>query len=494
MSRVGASSLRGSGIFGRASPLGRRRRTTTVMATTASRSSAPAMGAVASRASSSREGEKKWWRQSATFFPDAKRNRAPRRTSTRTRAAITRTTAFAATSSIEREEHVRRDNFTYPPEYLDLGPRIKKALVDSAAFDPEQYDLVCDVRSPSEYKDDHLPFAISTPVLTDEQRAQIGTMYVQVDPFEAKKLGAKLTSENLGKILEQHFLHLPKTTKVCVYCFRGGERSLSLAHVLSRIGFDVSYVPGGYKKYRETTLKYLKEDVTKFHFHVIAGKTGCAKGKLLDALEKRGAQVIDLERFAEHRGSVLGEDPENGFTGQPSQKMFDSRLAHKMRKFDEKRVIFVEGESSMIGRVQIPTTTWKRMGESKATILNIPMEHRVKWIRQNYEHFETTEVPRLLEKLQVLEKRVGNERINQWRSLIAEKKWDQFVEEILVHHYDRAYEQASKRSRPNDFDRNSGERKGVDQGGADELFLENLEEQTYDDAAKLLMKKYDKVL
>ena len=342
MSRVGASSLRGSGIFGRVSPLGRRTTTTTVMATTASRSSGP-RGGGASRASSSRKGEKKWWRQSATFFPDAKRNRAPRRTSTRTRAAITRTTAFAATSSIEREEHVRRDNFTYPPEYLDLGPRIKKALVDSAASDPEQYDLVCDVRSPSEYKDDHLPFAISTPVLTDEQRAQIGTMYVQVDPFEAKKLGAKLTSENLGKILEQHFLHLPKTTKVCVYCFRGGERSLSLAHVLSRIGFDVSYVPGGYKKYRETTLKYLKEDVTKFHFHVIAGKTGCAKGKLLDALEKRGAQVIDLERFAEHRGSVLGEDPENGFTGQPSQKMFDSRLAHKMRKFDEKRVIFVEG-------------------------------------------------------------------------------------------------------------------------------------------------------
>ena len=198
------------------------------------------------------------------------------------------------------------------------------------------YDLVCDVRSPSEYNDDHVPFAISTPVLSDQQREEIGTMYVQVDPFEAKKLGAKLTSENLSKILEEHFLHLPKTTKVCVYCFRGGERSLSLAHVLSRIGFDVSYVPGGYKKYRETTLKYLKEEAAKFRYHVVAGKTGCAKGKLLDALEKRGAQVIDLERFAEHRGSVLGEDPENGFVGQPSQKMFDSRLAHKMRKFDEK--------------------------------------------------------------------------------------------------------------------------------------------------------------
>ena len=428
------------------------------------------------------------------FVPSRRRMTTTITTKTTTAAATSAAASSSSSSSENTKEEVRRDNFTYPPEYLDLGPRIKKALVDSAEFDPESYDLVCDVRSPSEYNDDHVPFAISTPVLTDKQREEIGTMYVQVDPFEAKKLGAKLTSENLSKILERHFLHLPKTTKVCVYCFRGGERSLSLAHVLSRIGFDVSYVPGGYKKYRETTLKYLKEEAAKFHFHVVAGKTGCAKGKLLDALEKRGAQVIDLERFAEHRGSVLGEDPENGFVGQPSQKMFDSRLAHKMRKFDEKRVIFVEGESSMIGKVQIPTTTWKRMGEGKATILSIPMEHRVKWIRQNYEHFETTEVPRLLEKLQVLEKRVGNERVNQWRSLVAEKKWDQFVEEILVHHYDRAYDQASRRSRPNDFDEKSGERKRADQGGADELFLENLEEKTYDEAAKHLIEKYDKVL
>ena len=100
------------------------------------------------------------------------------------------------------------------------------------------------------------------------------------------------------------------------------------------------------------------------------------------------------------------------------------------------------------------------MGEGKATILSIPMEHRVKWIRQNYEHFETTEVPRLLEKLQGVGERVGNERVNQWRSLVAEKKWDQFVEEILVHHYDRAYDQASKRSRPSDFDERAVKEKG----------------------------------
>jgi len=384
----------------------------------------------------------------------------------------------------------RRDSFQYPEEYLDLGPRIKKSEVDADDFFQSKFDIVCDVRSPQEFEDDHVIGAVNCPVLSDEQREQIGTMYVKVDAFEAKKLGAKMTAENLSKIIEKHFLDKPKETKVLVYCFRGGERSLSLAHTLSRIGFDVSYVPGGYKKYREVTLGYLR-GLDRFSFHVIAGKTGCAKGKLLEALESNGAQVIDLERFANHRGSVLGEDPSNRFL-QPSQKMFDSRLADKFRKFNDKRVVFIEGESSMIGKVQIPATTWKRMGEGRATILGIPTEQRVKWIRQNYEHFETTEVPRLLEKLTVLEKRVGNKRINEWRELVKEKKWDEFVEEILLHHYDKAYDSASIRSRPNDFDE-SGVRKSVNEGGADELFLENLEDETYSRAALSLIAKYDRV-
>ena len=162
--------------------------------------------------------------------------------------------------------------------------------------------------------------------------------------------------------------------------------------------------------------------------------------------------------------------------------MFDSRLAHKMRKFDEKRVIFVEGESSMIGRVQIPTTTWKRMGESKATILNIPMEHRVKWIRQNYEHFETTEVPRLLEKLQVLEKRVGNEH-KPMEKFNREKKWDQFVERFW---YTIMTVRMNKRRNGRDrtISTETVVKGRVDQGGADEM-AENLEELTSDDAGNL---------
>jgi rhodanese-related sulfurtransferase len=127
----------------------------------------------------------------------------------------------------------RRDSFQYPEEYLDLGPRIKKSEVDADDFFQSKFDIVCDVRSPQEFEDDHVIGAVNCPVLSDEQREQIGTMYVKVDAFEAKKLGAKMTAENLSKIIEKHFLDKPKETKVLVYCFRGGERSLSLAHTLS---------------------------------------------------------------------------------------------------------------------------------------------------------------------------------------------------------------------------------------------------------------------
>ena len=261
---------------------------------------------------------------------------------------------------------------------MDLGPRIRTVTLDDDGFDAGAFDYVCDARAPSEYEDDHVPGAISTPVLDDEQRKRVGTMYKQVDPFEAKKLGAALVAQNLSKIIDENFMACEKSTKILVYCWRGGERSLSLAHVLSRIGFDVHFAPGGYKRYRAGVLEWLR-GMDKFSYHVVAGKTGCAKGKLLDALEAAGAQVIDLEVMANHRGSILGEEP--GAREQPSQKLFDSRIACKARRFDPTRPVFVEGESSMIGKVQVPSTMWSGMRKGAVTQLEIPMSERVKWIR-----------------------------------------------------------------------------------------------------------------
>jgi len=366
--------------------------------------------------------------------------------------------------------------YSYPEDFLDLGPRIRTVSLEDDAFDASEFDYVCDARAPSEYEDDHVPGAISTPVLQDDQRAEVGTLYKQVDPFEAKKIGAAMVAENLGRIIRENFLRCEKSTKILVYCWRGGERSLSLAHVLSRIGFDVYFAQGGYKRYRAGVLEYLR-GMDKFSYHIIAGKTGCAKGKLLDALEAAGAQVIDLEVMANHRGSILGEEP--GAREQPSQKLFDSRIAGKARKFDPSRPVFIEGESSMIGKVQVPATMWGAMRKGAVTQLEIPMHQRVKWIRAGYRHFETTETERLLECLDVLVKRVGHERVNAWKEMIAEENWDGFVQDILESHYDAAYAAAAARSRPQEAE------------NATSLFLEDTSDATYANAAAELMRRYD---
>ena len=214
-----------------------------------------------------------------------------------------------------------------------------------------------------------------------------------------------------------------------------------------------------------------------FRYHLVAGKTGCAKGKMLEQLEAQGAQVLDLEVMAQHRGSVLGEEPGSQYQ-QPSQKMFDTRLWEKARNFDRSRPIFVEGESSMIGKVQIPKNTWKGMRAGTVTLLEVPMESRVKWIRSGYKHFETTDVPRLVDKLQKLIPKVGRKKVEEWEAWIAEERWDEFVEDILINHYDTAYAQAAQRS-------------GRDDEAAEFLMLPDTEDATYADAAAELIQKYD---
>ena len=369
-----------------------------------------------------------------------------------------------------------RDGAGYPDTFLDMGPRIRKTFPDELDFDLNDWDIICDVRSPSEWLEDHIPGSISTPVLDDAQRARVGTIYKQESPFLAKKVGASLVAKNLGKIMDEHFLEREKDTKVLVYCWRGGERSLSLAHVLSRVGFSVGLIPGGYKRYRAGVLEFLRT-MDGFRYHLVAGKTGCAKGKMLEQLRLQGAQVLDLERMAQHRGSVLGEDPETKFE-QPSQKMFDTRLWEMARHFDRSRPIFVEGESSMIGRVQIPKNTWKGMRSGTVTLLEVPMWSRVRWIRAGYEHFETTETARLLEKLQKLIPKVGHKKVQEWEAWVQDEKWDEFVEDILINHYDTAYALAAARS-------------GRDDAAAEFLMLPDTEDATYETAAADLIRKWD---
>ncbi|HXI35768.1 MAG TPA: tRNA 2-selenouridine(34) synthase MnmH, partial [Burkholderiales bacterium] len=171
------------------------------------------------------------------------------------------------------------------------------------------FDALLDARTPSEFAEDHIPGALSVPVLDDAERAEVGTLYKQVSPFEAKKAGGALVAKNVARHIEQHFKAQPKDWKPLVYCWRGGKRSGAMAHILREIGWDARTLEGGYRAYRRMVVSRLEDLPSKFDFIVVHGPTGSGKSRLLGALAKAGAQALDLEALAAHRGSVLGNLP-----------------------------------------------------------------------------------------------------------------------------------------------------------------------------------------
>src|SRR5258708_3485706 len=156
-----------------------------------------------------------------------------------------------------------------------------------------RFDAVIDARPPAEYAADRIPGAISAPVLDDAQRAEVGTLYKQVSPFDAKKLGAALVAKNVALHIEKHFREKPKDWKPLVYCWRGGKRSGAMAHVLRAVGWDAATLEGGYRSYRRWVVDQLRQKPLHLKFHVIHGPTGSGKSRLLAALARAGAQVLD---------------------------------------------------------------------------------------------------------------------------------------------------------------------------------------------------------
>jgi len=307
------------------------------------------------------------------------------------------------------------------------------------------FDTIIDTRSPAEFAEDHVPGAVSCPVLDNEERARVGTIYKQVSPFDAKKLGAALVSKNISFHLENAFQGKPRTWRPLVYCWRGGQRSGAMAHVLRQVGWDAKTVEGGYKAYRRYVVDSLAEVPPNYHFRVIHGVTGSGKSRFLRALDTAGAQVLDLEDLAAHRGSVLGGLPERP---QPSQKMFESLVLAKLLSFDAKREVFVEGESKKIGQLQVPDALIARMRASECLLLDTANEARVELLMDEYRHF-FSDLPALNAQLDCLVALHGRERVDAWKALAAAGNWKELVARLLAEHYDPAY----KRSAPENFPR-----------------------------------------
>ncbi len=306
------------------------------------------------------------------------------------------------------------------------------------------FDEIIDVRSESEYADDHIPGAVNCPVLNDAQRAQIGTIYKQVSSFDAKKAGAALVSDNIAFHLRQRFHDKPRHWKPLVYCWRGGGRSGALAHVLTQIGWRTARLEGGYKAYRRAVIADLETLPAQFNWHVVCGMTGTGKSRLLGALHDAGAQVLDLEGLAAHRGSVLGNLPD---AAQPPQKLFESHVWHALRGFDPMRPVFVESESKKIGKLRVPEALISSMWAGTPLLLEAATPVRVALLQEDYAHF-LQDPAQLAAQLDCLVDLHGHAVIAHWNTLASEQRWDQLTEALLLRHYDPSYTRAITRHYP----------------------------------------------
>jgi tRNA 2-selenouridine synthase len=311
--------------------------------------------------------------------------------------------------------------------------------VDFTAFDSTAFDTIIDCRSPAEYAEDHIPGAISAPVLDDDERSRVGTLYKQVSQFDARKVGAALVAKNIARHVETLFAGKERGWRPLVYCWRGGKRSGAMAQVLREIGWDAATLDGGYKAYRRWVVQELEKIPEKLQFIVVHGATGSGKSRLLAALKRAAAPVLDLEDLAAHRGSVLGGLPGRP---QPSQKMFESLLLGELAGLAASHPVYVEGESKKIGEVQVPEALIARMRASPCVLLETDLEARVTLLMEEYRHY-LADVKALQAQLDCLAALHGKEKIAEWKALAARGAYREAVARMLLEHYDPAYSRSS---------------------------------------------------
>ncbi|NOX72761.1 MAG: tRNA 2-selenouridine(34) synthase MnmH [Alphaproteobacteria bacterium] len=338
-------------------------------------------------------------------------------------------------------------------------------LTELSQLDALAFDRIIDVRSPAEFAQDHLPGAINLAVLDDEERARIGTIYVQDSRFRARKLGAALVARNAAHHLENTLVDEGGGFRPLVYCWRGGQRSGSFATILAQIGWRVQVLDGGYRSYRRLVVRRVYDDVFPAPVMVLGGNTGTAKTEILARLKAAGAQVIDLEGLANHRGSLFGARA----GGQPSQKAFEGALAMEIARLDPARPVMVEAESSKVGQLYVPPSLWKAMRAAPRIFLDVPLAERARYLTKAYGDLveDRWALAAIINRLRPLH---PAERIEHWLELAQQGAFEALASELMQHHYDPRY---SKQN-------------GPDTEAAKVLHLDDLSDASLDRAAATL--------
>lgn len=338
----------------------------------------------------------------------------------------------------------------------------------------DRFDEIIDVRSPSEFADDHLPGAINLPVLDDEERARVGTLYKQDSPFAARKVGAALISRNIARHLEETLHDRPKSWRPLVYCWRGGQRSGSFTHILREIGWSARRLEGGYKVWRQHVLTRLETEPGRFRYIVIAGPTGSGKSRLLETLADQGGQILHLEALAAHKGSVLGKLPN---IPQPSQKWFETSVLHTLSGLDPARPVFVEAESRVVGKLRLPEQVFAAIIDSPRLHIEATPAARVAFLLRDYAYLcDGDELARQLEWLVSIR---GRAQVESWQAMAKAGDFPTVVGELLAVHYDPLYRNSMSRA----SDGGSGETlSGGDLSDADLAALASQLRQRFDPA------------
>lgn len=298
---------------------------------------------------------------------------------------------------------------------------------------------VIDVRSPSEFKKGHIPGAHNIPLFSDEERAIVGTKYVQESRYASVISGLDMVGPKLSGFVGEASRIAPNG-KLLVYCWRGGMRSSSMSWLLNLAGFNSKTLIGGYKSYR----RYLKEYLSKpFNLVVLGGMTGSGKTELILELPKYSQQIVDLEGLANHKGSAFGSI---GQKPQPSTEFFENLLFEDLLKLDRNKPIWVEDESKAIGSIFIPQEFFNQMLNSPVIAIERSTETRIKRLTREYTNCN----PQLLiDSVNKIAKRLGGDNVIKAIKSIEEGHFEEAVG-ISLYYYDKAYQYglSNKRVKP----------------------------------------------
>ncbi len=306
--------------------------------------------------------------------------------------------------------------------------------LDKALAQRRKGALLVDVRTPAEYAESHIPGAVNVPIFSNEERAQVGTLYKQQGKTIARKVGIQLVAPKIPAMLEQiEAAQQGQQGPVIIYCWRGGMRSLAMTSFCNLAGIHARQLVGGHKAFRRQVCAYFEQQQWP-PIYVLRGLTGVGKTRILQQLQRQNYPVVDLEGLANHRGSAFGA---LGLEPQPSQKMFEALLWDRLDQLDAGYLV-TEGESLHIGRLLVPKSFHQAMQQKKSLWLEGSLELRTRIILEDYPALD--QLREQFEKpILALKERLGKQVVGELLELLRQGEWESLVKELMVRYYDPLY-------------------------------------------------------